>query len=197
MRKAAMASTLVLGLVGSAITHADLRGMDVTVGASPAFMNYRSLEPEGDTDRDAMVYPLTLTTTTNINRITRLHSDLRRLDVSLPAPNGGVGATVEGYQLTVGYQRLFRWSRNFQPWFGVGAVIGQIEAVDRFRTDSDGFLDQMLDDRTSNILSIVVTGSLEWDITRKWIFSTEARYEQPVSDGLQGYGIAAGLRYRF
>lgn len=176
---------------------ASLWDVDTSVGVSPAVMIYKSKEPEGTTPTDTAVYPLTLTATFSINRINRIMADFRYVDVELPAGNSGVGATVKGYQLSTILQHQFRWSRSFRPWLGVGVVSTVFESTDRYRTDRDGFLQERFADRDDTTLSAVANAALEWKISRDWVLATEGRYELPFGDGLQGYGVSAGVRYQF
>lgn len=189
---------LALACVASSGTvQADLWGIDSSIGVMPAVMSYRSMEPEGDTARETVVYPLTLSATFNINRINRIVTDFRYVDFDVAAGNGGIGVTVEGYQLTTALQHHFRLSRHFRPWVGGGIVSSMIDTTDRFRTDSDGFLVERFDDREETTMSGVAMVGMDWDLTRDWRLAAEARYERPFSDGLEGYGVAAGIRYHF
>ncbi|ERS88338.1 hypothetical protein Q672_10805 [Marinobacter sp. EVN1] len=176
---------------------ADLWDIDTSAGVSPAVMIYESKEPEGTTPTETAVYPLTLTATFDINRINRVMADFRYVDIEFDAGDDGVGATVEGYQLSTILQHQFRLSRNFRPWLGVGVVSTVFESTDRYRTDGDGFLLERYDDRDDTTLSGVANAALEWELSRDWILATEARYELPFGDGLQGYGVSAGVRYKF
>ena len=176
---------------------ADIWDVDTTAGVMPALMNYRSQEPEGDTSRETVFYPITFSATFEINRINRIVTDLRYVDFDVAAGDGGIGVTVEGYQLTTALQHQFRLSRHFKPWVGGGIVSSMIETSDRFRTDSEGFLVERFDDREETTMSAVAMLGLDWDLTRDWVLAAEARYERPFSDGLEGYGVAAGVRYRF
>lgn len=176
---------------------AELWDVDTTIGVMPAAMNYVSQEPEGDTDRELAVYPLTLSATFNINRINRIVTDLRYVDFDISAGNGGIGVTVEGYQFSSMFQHQFRIARNFRPWVGGGVVSSILETTDRFRTDGDGFLIERFDDREETSLAGVVSAGLEFEITRQWYLAAEARYEVPFSEGLEGYGVAGGVRYQF
>lgn len=176
---------------------AELWDVDTTIGVMPAAMNYVSQEPEGDTDREMVVYPLTLSATFNINRINRIVTDFRYVDFDVPAGKGGLGVTVEGYQFSTVFQHQFRLARNFRPWIGGGVISSIIETTDRFRTDNDGFLIERFDDREETSLAGVISTGLEFEITRQWHLAAEARYEMPFSDGLEGYGVSGGIRYQF
>lgn len=196
--KGIIKSGLVVAI--SALTvpaHADVWDVDTTIGVMPAVMNYSSQEPEGNTSREMVVYPLTLNATFNINRINRIVTDLRYVDFDIPAGNGGLGVTVNGYQFSTMFQHQFRLARNFRPWVGGGVVSSIVDTTDRYRTDSDGFLVERFDDRSETSLAGVVSAGLEFEITRQWHLAVEARYERPFSDGLEGYGAAGGIRYRF
>lgn len=191
-----IAAVIAAGFVASN-AQAELWDVETSVGVSPAVMSYVSKEPEGDTPRDTAVYPLTLTATFNLDRINRIVVDFRYLDFEISAGSNEIGATVEGYQFTTALQHQFRLSRNFRPWLGGGIVSSVIEVTDRYQTDDGGFLLERYDDREETALSALANAGLDWDISRTWVLAAEARYEHPFSDGLEGYGLAAGVRYRF
>jgi len=176
---------------------AELPDLDISMGVSPMLMNYRAKEPEENTGRELTIYPVALTSTVEINRISRIYADLRYIDVDIPAEDGGLGLTAKGYQLTTAYQRQFRLARDFRPWVGIGVVSSKIEFSDRFTTDNSGFLGEVLEDREETGMSALLMATLEWQLTRSWTATTDVRYEHPLPDGFEGYGIAAGVRYRF
>ena len=171
--------------------------VETSVGAIPMVMNYQSKEPEANTDWELITYPLSISVTFNLNRINRVVTDLRYADFDIPAGKGGLGVSVKGWQLTTALQHRFRMTRNIRPWIGGGLVSSVLDVSDRHRTDRDGFLIERLSDRTDSTMSAIALAGLEWEITRYWVFATEARYEVPFSDGLHGYGVGAGLRYQF
>lgn len=167
----------------------------VSVGSS--FVDYHSVEPEGDTRSKRINIPFVLKTELHISRIDRLSAVFKQLDFTLPAGANGLGVSVDGYQISTSWERKIRWSRNIKPWFGIGIATNSLDFTDRHTTEGSGFLVDQLQDRKETSFSLLLSVAMDWELTREFFIEASAVYERPFSDGLRGAGLGVGIKYLF
>jgi len=90
------------------------------------------------------------------------------------------GGEVRSLFVTGLYEWRWRLARNFKPWFGVGPTIARHDYIDRFTTDSDGFLDERLSDRTASDISLTLSTAHTWFVTDNLATGFRAAHTEPV-----------------
>ncbi len=189
-------SSLVLLAITANNTQADNLN-DYYITIEPTLISYKNKQDVGSTGSELVTYPATLTFEYNLDRVNRLKVNLRGIDAQFSAGKNGFGVDTKGYQLTYTWDRKIRLARNFKPWFGGGLVTGFFDQTNRHKTDGDGFVTETFEDKKETVFSVVLNASIDWELTRSWYFDITTLYEIPVTDGLQGFGVGAGIKYRF
>jgi len=170
---------------------------DYYVTIEPTLINYKNKQDVGTTQNELVTYPASITFSYDLDRIDRVKINLRGINATFPAGKSGFGVDTSGYQVSYIWDRKIRLARDFKPWFGGGLVTGFFNQKNRQKTDADGFVTQTFADKNETVFSLVLNASVDWELTRTWYFNLNTLYEIPVTNGLQGFGVGAGIKYRF
>ncbi|NRB41036.1 MAG: outer membrane beta-barrel protein [Pseudomonadales bacterium] len=159
--------------------------------------SYSVKDTGGETESELFRYP-EIGFQYNIDRINRINTSFRVLeDTDIKAGNGGYGLNAEGYQISAHWQRKFRLYRHFKPWFGAGVTFSDMNYTNRHITDSDGYTIYYLSNLSEENFSMLLSSGVDYDLADNWMASFSVDYEMHISDGLEGFGAGAGLKYRF
>jgi len=191
-----IAFVLPLSIAQAKVSSSD-NSYDYYITVQAAYINFNSKEPEGNTADAGVSVPLNIGYELALDKINRLSIIYTGLDFSIEADPGGLGLSVDGYQITTKWERRIRYSRKIKPWFGLGLITNSLTFKDRHTTDENGFLDTLLGDRVETSFSLLLSASMDWEISHKWYVTTNASYQRAISDGLEGYGVSGGIKYKF
>ena len=95
-----------------------------------------------------------------------------------------LGETVSGFEVAVLYQSMFRLSRHFKPWLGMGLSIAALEFKDRYLTDSQGFLAEQFADTSETGIAVDLNFSTETDWFKDYGTGFSLRVSIPTNDVL-------------
>jgi hypothetical protein len=95
----------------------------------------------------------------------------------------------------LGYETRFNISRNFKLWLGGSLNAANIEAEDRFRLASDGFLDTRFKDRDDSAVGFTVFADTYFELTEQGDIEVGFGpfYERYSNDGVEAYGLKVTL----
>lgn len=172
-------------------------GLDYQITLGTSFKTYVSNEPEGKTSKESTVVPIFITYDLMLDRVTKISVTYTPLDFDITAGINGFGLTVDGYQIMSSYQKKIRFSRSIKPWLSIGLITNFLDFTQRHTTDEQGFLNELFDDRSEISYSLSLSASMDWEIKRDWFINTNINYERAISDGLEGFGLSIGIKYKF
>ena len=130
------------------------------------------------------------------SRLNKIYVGLRGFELDVDATSSGkLGANIESTQFEATWLRKFKMSRNFKPWFGAGIRSSLIEVSSRHTIDRDGYLLATFKHSESTFLAFVLKTTADWEIGEGWYINADASFDQPIGDGLQGFGFSLGIKY--
>jgi len=160
---------------------------------------YKLNEEEANSDTDTLA-SIGLGYQIQWDRINKLSMEWRPIDASFGAAANHLSADAEGNQISLYWSHKARLAKAFKPWLSAGVRTTSIDVSNKQRIDGDGFVvpaDEPIEDRKGTDVAVMVAASVDWNFDRDWSTELQISYDQPLSDGLQGFGLAAMLRYQF
>ena len=173
--------------------------IDQSITVIGSMSQYMLNEKEADTDSDALA-TLGLGYQIQWDRINKVSMEWRPVDASFDAKSNHLSADAEGNQISLYWSHKARLTRVFKPWLSVGIRTTSIDVSNKQRIDDDGYVvptDTPIEDRSGTDVAVMAAASVDWSFSRDWSAEWQVSYDQPLSDGLQGFGLAAMLRYQF
>ena len=166
------------------------------VGISTGLYAYNYQDDKGETELESTTVPFTLFAEMETSRVNRIYIGLREFDLDIDASTtGDLGASIESLQFEATWLRKFKMTRNFKPWFGAGIRSSLVEVSSRHTIDRDGFLLATFNNTDDTFLALVLKTTADWEIGEGWYINADASFDQPIGDGLQGFGFLLGIKY--
>ena len=172
---------------------------DFSLVGSTSFASFTYDDSDGETDSETVTIPLMVGVEYHVSKKNKILGTWRQFDYDVDATTSNdLGANIEANQVNVAWLYKVPLSRQFKPWFGVGIRSSFVEATSKHLVDDEGFLIQVFEDTEDTLMSFNVIANADWRISRDgWYIDTRLVYDFPIGDGLQGYGVSAGLKYKF
>jgi len=172
------------------------RNAHYNVGISTGLYAYNYQDDKGETELESTTVPFTLFAEMETSRVNKVYIGLREFDLEVDATNSGnLGTNIESIQFEATWLRKFKMTRNFKPWFGVGIRSSLVETSLRHTVDRDGFLLETFNNTDNTFLALVLKTTADWEIGEGWYINADASVDQPIGDGLQGFGFSLGIKY--
>jgi len=156
--------------------------------------NYNLInDPEGPTNDNVHFMPLcAVIIYNNILRDARLFGNIYYDSYSVSAESQHIAQSVTEFGVNVSYQWMFRVSRVFKPYLGIGLGYAAESFKNRYNTTPDGlFLNTTYPNRSVQAFNAVVNASSEWQLSPNWNVGVHLQFEQPIGGGLTA--IRAGM----
>lgn len=172
---------------------------DFALIGSTSFAAFTYDDSDGKTDSESVTIPVSVGVEYHVSKRNKVLGTWRMFDYDVDATtNGDMGADIDANQLNIAWLHKVPLSRAFKPWFGVGLRSSFVEASAKHKVDDEGFLIEVYEDTEDTLMSLNLIANADWRISRDgWYIDTRFVYDFPIGDGLQGYGVSAGLKYKF
>ena len=171
---------------------------EYTGGASLTVSNFAVQFDDGKTNKQIVISPVTLFGEIQTDRINKFHLSWRLLDYHVDASQSGkLGADIYGNQIELTWLRKARLSRKIKPWFGLGLRASYLKSTFRHTIDADGFLDKRFDKHNQTYLAAIIKSHIAWEIRQFWFLDLAVSYDQPLGNGVGGFGVSSGAKYLY
>ncbi len=152
-------------------------------GISPSVSAFYLHDPDGPTANGSAFTPISglLIATAGRDARVLVHAQYDKFSVSASPTEIGENVTRVGGDIS--YQVLFRLSRAWKPWGGIGLGYAQEKYTTRYTVTPLGHLANQYPDRDVNSVSLVLNTSTEWRINRDWSMGAHLQFEQPLNSG--------------
>lgn len=171
--------TLVLSTVSLAETR---------FGAAAVMGNYSVDDPDGnagDSSESSVVGIMTMPINRNFPAW-RYWFQLGHSSFELDASTDEIAQSVTSTSLEGIIQKGFNVSSEFKPWLGAGVGAAMSDFNDRFTIDSDGFLAERFEDRSSNSAYLILnTGVSSRKLSKGFYVGASLSYKKPLNDGIE------------
>ena len=165
------------------------------VGVSPGVYSITIDDPDGDTENASGFNFLQFIGTYNYGRDAQLFAHFFVDDYSLDPGVNTVGQDINGYGLSISYQKRLRLSRNFRPWIGAGIGMAQYDYKSRFTIDASGFLDQTFSNREENLFYITLNANTDWQWNNTIDFIVSTYINSSLDNQYLAMGLSFGILY--
>ncbi len=184
---------LLLAACGvSTAAHADNA---MRFGISPSVSAFQLKDPDGPTANGSAFTPLSGLLIASAGRDARVLVQVQYDDFSIPASTTDIGENVTRLGGDVSYQTLFRLSRAWKPWGGIGLGYAGERYTTRYTLTPGGHLATQYPDRTVGSVALVLNTSTEWRLNRDWWMGVQLQYEQPLGSGASALRLGLYLVY--
>jgi len=169
-----------------------------SVGYSPTyFANLIIDDPDGPTKKTTYFSLTSLSMLLRVSRTERLLTQLVYYDFKLDASSTDIGQRIDGYSFTGIYQKKFRLTRRFKPWFGIGMSANYYEITSRHTVDADGYLLTSHPNRKTDSLSYIINAGYTHEMSDAWDIDFNVNYVSPFDKGLEYISATGTLIYNF
>ena len=159
-------------------------------GYSPVIsLHSVSDEDSGDSENQITYSLLSASAVVNLDWDSDIKFNADYIDTDFDASTTNVGQDVSGISISGIWRNRIPMSRHFKPWLGVGLSIDQIDYVNRYTVDGDGFLARSFTDRSETDLSLLLSTSLLFGNERSRSFEADLTYKIPFDKGLEGISL--------
>ncbi len=167
-----------------------------------SFLDYRVLikagsfsvdDPDGDSPKETAVIPGLAVSFDLSGRGQQLVAGFEFLSIEFEGDAGEVNQEVDGYTLSLAYEKQLVMSRHFKPWVGFGALINSHTFENRFSTDADGFLDQLYVNREETYFGFSLYADNYFQLSDSLFLGLGPYVDFSVSDGLSSVGVRTSL----
>ncbi len=164
-------------------------------GISPSVSGFNLKDPDGPTASGSAFTPLSGLLIATAGRDARVLVHVQYDSFSVPASTTDIGEDVKRVGGDVSYQTLFRLSRAWKPWGGIGLGYTNEQYTTRYTLTPGGHLASQYSDRTVNSVAVVLNTSTEWRLNRDWSMGAHLQYEQPLGGGASALRFALYFVY--
>jgi len=165
-------------------------------GFMPVYSMYYLHDPDGPTVAKGNITPVSAVGIYDWGRDARIFAHVYYADFTLPASSTNIGQNVKQYGFDGSYQIMWRLTRNFRPWFGLGLGFAN-ETYTTRHTVVSGYVPPggSYPDRTVENFYGVLNASNQWRLSRFWDMGVHLQLEKPTGDGARV--IRAGIYFVF
>ena len=157
-------------------------------GAAAVMGNYTVEDPDGnagDSSESSVVGIMTMPINRNFPGW-RYWFQLGHNSFELDAATDEIGQDVTSTSVEGIIQKGFNVSSDFKPWLGAGVGAAMSDFNDRFTVDSDGFLAERFEDRSSNSAYLILnTGISSRELSKGFYVGVSLSYKKPLNDGIE------------
>ena len=164
-------------------------------GISPSVSAFHLKDPDGPTANGSAFTPLSGLLIASAGRDARVLVHVQYDDFSVPASTTDIGENVTRLGGDVSYQILFRLSRAWKPWGGIGLGYAGEHYTTRYTLTPGGHLASQYPDRSASSVALVVNTSTEWRLERDWSMGAQLQYEQALGNGASALRFGLYLVY--
>lgn len=152
-------------------------------GVMPTYSLFTVVDPNGPTAPGSGYTIFSGVVIMNMGRDSRAFGNFIRDTFSIPATTTNIAQDVTRIGGSVSYQSLFRLSKLWKPWVGVGIGSMSESYKNRYRLTDTGFSVPLSNpERNTNNLFWLVNTSTEWQVNKGWDMGVQLQYEQSVGD---------------
>ena len=164
-------------------------------GVSPSVSAFHLKDPDGPTANGSAFTPLSGLLIASAGRDARVLVHIQYDSFDVAASTTDIGQNVRRVGGDVSYQTLFRLSRAWKPWGGIGLGYTNESYTTRYTLTPGRHLASQYPDRTSSSVALVVNTSTEWRLDRDWSMGAQLQYEQPLGSGASALRFGLYLVY--
>jgi len=154
------------------------------VGLMPAISTFNIIDPFGPTATGNGFSLLNAVGILDVGRDSRLIGSVGYDKFTLGASASNIGQDVARTGGSVSYQSMFRFTREFKPWVGVGLGVASESYKTRYTLSSGGnSVPASPPERSVNNIFAVLNISTEWQVNKTFDMGVHLQYEHPSGDG--------------
>jgi hypothetical protein len=189
-------TVLIALLVWSSFAHA-FEGWKL--GWYGALSSYEIDDANGPTDSPRDTSLLNFLVVSPAERDQRLFIQAFRTEAHADASAGSalIGQDIERSGASISRQWLFRLSRAWKPWIGLGIGYVNESRTSRHTVAADGFLGQRFDDVKESGFQVLLNASTEWEVADRLEAGFHLQLEQPISDSSRVLSGGITILYRY
>ncbi len=188
-------SILILLLTACGTVAPALADDAMRFGISPSVSGFHLKDPDGPTASASAFTPLSGLLIATAGRDARVLVHVQYDKFSVPASTADIGENVSRLGGDVSYQALFRLSRAWKPWGGIGLGYTSEQYTTRYTLTPGGHLATQYPDRSVSSVALVLNTSTEWRLDRDWSMGAQLQYEQPLGSGASALRLGLYLVY--
>jgi len=164
-------------------------------GVSPSVSGFHLKDPDGPTASASAFTPLSGLLIATAGRDARVLVHVQYDKFSVAASTTDISENVTRLGGDVSYQTLFRLSRAWKPWGGIGLGYTNEQYTTRYTLTPGGHLATQYPDRSVSSVALVLNTSTEWRLNRDWSMGAQLQYEQPLGSGASALRLGLYLVY--
>lgn len=158
----------------------DEDGEELRYGAQASLNHYTIEDPDGPTASasGASISAIVLMPT---GRNRRVMFQLNRESFSLKGSTTHIAQDITSLSGGLSYQALFRVTRKWKPWVGIGAGYASIDYENRYTLTPGGF-SRSLPNRSSTDFSVLLNANTEWQFNKDWDLGVQVQLAKSIQD---------------
>lgn len=168
----------------------------IQYGFTVSQLSYEINDPESKTPTTSSFQPFQVDVIFPANsKRTRWTSSVGYQKFEADAGQKEVGQESTRWFYQGGYRFRYNFTRTIKVWFEGGIGVSAAEFASRHTVDSDGFLSEKFDKRTSTDGYVYLGTSHYWKASNTWDIGLNAKYEKTTGENLEGYSIGINILY--
>jgi hypothetical protein len=196
MRTPRFSASLFLTFIAGAIAVPAQAESPFRFGISPSLSVFAINDPIGPTDTHSGITYASALMLVDMGRDSRLMVNVSHDSFSVAPSVTNIGQDVTSTQVGASYQMVFRVTRGWKPWFGIGGGYATENYQNRNTLTPGGFkcIGCPYPDRTKDDFYVVLNTSTQWQLNRNWDMGVHLELDQPTStDGMRA--VRLGLYF--
>lgn len=202
MRKGLFACiSLFTGVMLSSQACADAIGMPTQlgrVGLTFGSAYFLVTDPSGSTRSAWAARPFNLVYSQRFGTGWRHWEELFFQQGSLEAGTSTIGQTIKQAGFRASLQHSINLGPIWTPWFGGGIQVSRDRFHERHTVDAQGYLNQVLPDRSQTETAVILNASSEWRMDWNWDIGVKLEQAVPLrNEGVKTSSASLLFLYRF
>lgn len=117
----------------------------------------------------------------DLNRNGRMLANLTKESYKLTASTTNVGQDVSAFGASLSYQKMWRLTRDFKPWFGVGIGYSAMSFKNRHTLTPTGLFSVPLANRDTSEFALLLNTNSEWEIDHDFSWGVQGQFSSSSS----------------